>query len=116
MTGIQELKSVGVELSRDAARLPINGHKNRNRNVLPYDHSRIKLMSSDADDGRDYINGSWMPVRHSGVEGHIALNDMDKSLTLLNINIPRNVCTHATHNVTAHVCAACTRGYVHVSK
>ena len=73
MTGFQELKSVGVYQSTDAAFLPVNRHKCRSRNVIPYDHSRIKLMASDdAEDGRDYINGNWMPVRHSGVEGHFA--------------------------------------------
>ena len=62
--GVQELKPVGMDQSKDAAGLDVNLAKNRFTNILPYDRTRIKLMAGDdAEEGRDYINGNWMPVR-----------------------------------------------------
>ena len=66
MIDVQDLKPVGREQSKDIAELTVNLPKNRFTNILPYDRSRIKLMASDdAEEGRDYINGNWMPVRAS---------------------------------------------------
>ncbi|ESO10042.1 hypothetical protein HELRODRAFT_72730, partial [Helobdella robusta] len=47
------------------AEMPENRIKNRYSNVLPFDHSRVKLYS-DLDDGttNDYINASYVPVCH----------------------------------------------------
>lgn len=45
-----------------AADLPINRPKNRFTNILPYDHSRVKLSSTDDElDGSDYINANYVP-------------------------------------------------------
>ncbi|XP_020512116.2 receptor-type tyrosine-protein phosphatase O isoform X2 [Labrus bergylta] len=57
----EELKSVGLDLSHDAADLPINRPKNRYTNILPYDFSRVKLISMHNDEGLDYINANYIP-------------------------------------------------------
>ncbi|KAM8909546.1 receptor-type tyrosine-protein phosphatase O isoform 3-T3 [Spinachia spinachia] len=57
----EELKSVGLDLSHDAADLPVNRPKNRYTNILPYDFSRVKLMSMHNDEGSDYINANYIP-------------------------------------------------------
>lgn len=57
----EELKSVGLDLSHDAADLPINRPKNRYTNILPYDFSRVKLVSMHNDEGSDYINANYIP-------------------------------------------------------
>uniref|UniRef100_A0A1A8RMH6 Protein tyrosine phosphatase, receptor type, O n=2 Tax=Nothobranchius rachovii TaxID=451742 RepID=A0A1A8RMH6_9TELE len=62
----EELKSVGLDLSHDAADLPINRPKNRYTNILPYDFSRVKLVSMHNDEGADYINANYIPgYKHS---------------------------------------------------
>ncbi|XP_035257894.1 receptor-type tyrosine-protein phosphatase O isoform X3 [Anguilla anguilla] len=57
----EELKSVGLDLSHEAADLPINRAKNRYTNILPYDFSRVKLISMHNDEGSDYINANYIP-------------------------------------------------------
>ncbi|XP_059181925.1 receptor-type tyrosine-protein phosphatase O isoform X2 [Centropristis striata] len=62
----EELKSVGLDLSHDAADLPVNRPKNRYTNILPYDFSRVKLISMHNDEGSDYINANYIPgYKHS---------------------------------------------------
>ncbi|KAM4614618.1 receptor-type tyrosine-protein phosphatase O [Polymixia lowei] len=57
----EELKTVGLDLSHDAADLPVNRPKNRYTNILPYDFSRVKLISMHNDEGSDYINANYIP-------------------------------------------------------
>lgn len=57
----EELKSVGLDLTHDAADLPVNRPKNRYTNILPYDFSRVKLISLHNDEGSDYINANYIP-------------------------------------------------------
>ncbi|XP_057710545.1 receptor-type tyrosine-protein phosphatase O isoform X2 [Corythoichthys intestinalis] len=57
----EELKSVGTDLSHDAADLPVNRPKNRYTNILPYDFSRVRLISLHDDEGADYINANYIP-------------------------------------------------------
>lgn len=45
-----------------AADLTVNRAKNRFTNILPYDHSRVKLMPADDEEGSDYLNASYIPV------------------------------------------------------
>ena len=74
----QDLKEVGKEQAWDAAMLPVNRPKNRFTNILPYDHSRVKLLPSEDEEGSDYINANWMPVsqrdRHQLSSGCAALS------------------------------------------
>ncbi|PAV63662.1 hypothetical protein WR25_07782 [Diploscapter pachys] len=55
------LKNVGCGQSNSAAEAPVNRAKNRFTNILPYDHSRVKLVEVDEEDGSDYINANFMP-------------------------------------------------------
>ncbi|XP_076577842.1 receptor-type tyrosine-protein phosphatase O isoform X3 [Chaetodon auriga] len=64
----EELKSVGLDLSHDAADLPVNRPKNRYTNILPYDFSRVKLISMHNDEGSDYINANYIPGYKHGKE------------------------------------------------
>ncbi|XP_028809596.1 receptor-type tyrosine-protein phosphatase O isoform X2 [Denticeps clupeoides] len=61
----EELKSVGLDLSHDAADMPVNRPKNRYTNILPYDFSRVKLVSMHNDEGADYINANYIPGYNS---------------------------------------------------
>ncbi|XP_073694111.1 receptor-type tyrosine-protein phosphatase O isoform X1 [Garra rufa] len=61
----EELKSVGLDLSHEAADLPVNRPKNRYTNILPYDFSRVKLISLHNDEGSDYINANYIPGYNS---------------------------------------------------
>ncbi|XP_013876185.1 receptor-type tyrosine-protein phosphatase O [Austrofundulus limnaeus] len=62
----EELKTMGLDLSHDAADLPVNRPKNRYTNILPYDFSRVKLLSMHNDEGADYINANYIPgYKHS---------------------------------------------------
>ncbi|XP_075045707.1 receptor-type tyrosine-protein phosphatase H [Mixophyes fleayi] len=64
----QELSSVGTTQSKRAAEMSDNRAKNRFTNVLPYDHSRVKLSTVDAISSTDYINANYMPGYNSTKE------------------------------------------------
>lgn len=55
------LKHVGRDRPFNAADLPVNRTKNRFTNILPYDHSRVKLLPTDDEEGSDYINANYIP-------------------------------------------------------
>ncbi|XP_055337539.1 tyrosine-protein phosphatase 10D-like isoform X2 [Paramacrobiotus metropolitanus] len=61
----EDLKHVGRDQSCAAADLPVNRAKNRFTNILPYDHSRVKLLETDDEEGTDYINANYMPGYNS---------------------------------------------------
>uniref|UniRef100_A0A8C8YWY1 Receptor-type tyrosine-protein phosphatase H n=1 Tax=Prolemur simus TaxID=1328070 RepID=A0A8C8YWY1_PROSS len=54
--------------SQMVASAPENHAKNRYRNVLPYDWSRVSLKPLRGEPGSDYINASFMPGLHSPLE------------------------------------------------
>ena len=58
----EDLKEVGRDQPCLAAEFPPNRPKNRFTNILPYDHSRVKLLPTDDEEGSDYINANYMPV------------------------------------------------------
>ncbi|XP_055887682.1 tyrosine-protein phosphatase 10D-like isoform X3 [Biomphalaria glabrata] len=57
----EDLKDVGRDQPCTAAEFPPNRPKNRFTNILPYDHSRVKLLPTDDEEGSDYINANYMP-------------------------------------------------------
>ena len=61
----EELKHVGRDQHCTAADLPVNRPKNRFTNILPYDHSRVKLQPTDDEEGSDYINANFVPGYNS---------------------------------------------------
>ena len=48
---------------RECCQLPHNIEKNRYDNILPYDHTRVKLPNIRWQEGSDYINASYLDVR-----------------------------------------------------
>ena len=61
----EELKHVGREKPCTAADMPVNRPKNRFTNILPYDHSRVKLQPTDDEEGSDFINANFVPGHNS---------------------------------------------------
>jgi len=57
----EEFKHVGRDQACTAADLPVNRPKNRFTNILPYDHSRVKLQPTDDEEGSDFINANFVP-------------------------------------------------------
>ncbi|XP_037089578.1 tyrosine-protein phosphatase 10D-like [Pollicipes pollicipes] len=57
----EDLKQVGRDQACTFADLPCNRPKNRFTNILPYDHSRVKLQPTDDEEGSDYINANYVP-------------------------------------------------------
>ncbi|XP_033628819.1 tyrosine-protein phosphatase 10D-like [Asterias rubens] len=60
-----ELRPIGRDQSTEAALLDVNRSKNRFVNILPYDHSRVKLSQVDDEEGSDYINANFIPGYNS---------------------------------------------------
>ncbi|XP_006901943.1 PREDICTED: receptor-type tyrosine-protein phosphatase H [Elephantulus edwardii] len=57
----QQLTLEGHNQPQTVASAPENNAKNRYRNVLPYDWSRVPLKSLQGEPGSDYINASFIP-------------------------------------------------------
>lgn len=60
-----QLKYIGTDKTVKAADLPVNRPKNRFTNIVPYDHSRVKLSPTDDEEGSDYINANYIPGHNS---------------------------------------------------
>lgn len=52
--------SVDLQMPTNAACLQANRKKNRYTDILPYDFSRVKLLTIDNDPNSDYINASFI--------------------------------------------------------
>ncbi|XP_048587479.1 hemicentin-2 isoform X1 [Nematostella vectensis] len=67
-TGQTEMDAEFQRLSRNkappskfqSANLPVNKHKNRYANVLPYDDTRVRLTMQAVTEGSDYINANYI--------------------------------------------------------
>lgn len=61
---LEEFGSIEMspQFSTDAASLPHNQPKNRYNNILPYDHSRVKLSHIRGQQGSEYINANYLSV------------------------------------------------------
>nr|XP_020849997.1 receptor-type tyrosine-protein phosphatase O isoform X4 [Phascolarctos cinereus] len=64
----EELKLIGLDIPHFAADLPLNRCKNRYTNILPYDFSRVRLVSMNEEEGADYINANYIPGYNSPQE------------------------------------------------
>uniref|UniRef100_A0A4W2DWF6 Receptor-type tyrosine-protein phosphatase O n=1 Tax=Bos indicus x Bos taurus TaxID=30522 RepID=A0A4W2DWF6_BOBOX len=64
----EELKLIGLDIPHFAADLPLNRCKNRYTNILPYDFSRVRLISMNEEEGADYINANYIPGYNSPQE------------------------------------------------
>ncbi|XP_041651491.1 receptor-type tyrosine-protein phosphatase beta isoform X4 [Cheilinus undulatus] len=64
----EDLKTVGTGQTKTNALAPENKSKNRYNNVLPYDHSRVKLSIIHGSPHDDYINANYMPGYNSRKE------------------------------------------------
>ncbi|XP_069618839.1 receptor-type tyrosine-protein phosphatase O isoform X3 [Ranitomeya imitator] len=64
----EELKMIGLDVPHSAADLPVNRCKNRYTNILPYDFSRVKLITTEEEDSADYINANFIPGYNSSQE------------------------------------------------
>nr|XP_060632628.1 receptor-type tyrosine-protein phosphatase O isoform X3 [Anolis sagrei ordinatus] len=64
----EELKLIGLDIPHFAADLPMNRTKNRYTNILPYDFSRVRLVTMNEEEGSDYINANYIPGYNSPQE------------------------------------------------
>ncbi|KAL8599953.1 hypothetical protein ACOMHN_050255 [Nucella lapillus] len=62
---LKEIRDITPRRSKAAANLEENKMKNRYTNILPYDHSRVKLVQLNDDVTTDYINANYIPGYHS---------------------------------------------------
>ncbi|XP_065886416.1 uncharacterized protein [Dysidea avara] len=51
---------VDASFTQHAANIPVNVDKNKYKNILPYDHSRVVLSQESQVAGEDYINASFI--------------------------------------------------------
>lgn len=56
---------IGLDIPHCAADLPTNRCKNRYTNILPYDFSRVQLVTTEEEDDADYINANYIPGYNS---------------------------------------------------
>ncbi|XP_070188527.1 receptor-type tyrosine-protein phosphatase H-like [Littorina saxatilis] len=59
------IKDISRVFPATAADLQVNRPKNRYKNILPYDWSRVELQPTDDEEGSDYINASYLPGENS---------------------------------------------------
>ena len=65
--------------------MPVNRPKNRFTNILPYDHSRVKLQPADDEEGSDYINANFVPGFNSPREFIVTQVNIKYSICIISI-------------------------------
>jgi protein tyrosine phosphatase len=53
--------------ARDSGAHPLNKKKNRYKDILPYDHSRVELPPLEGLEGSDYINANYLKGASGGI-------------------------------------------------
>ncbi|VDI37498.1 receptor-type tyrosine-protein phosphatase beta [Mytilus galloprovincialis] len=64
----QEFKELGIlspKHSTEVSQIQENRPKNRYTNILPFDHSRVKLIGIEDETGSDFINANYIPGKKS---------------------------------------------------
>ncbi|XP_063404716.1 receptor-type tyrosine-protein phosphatase eta-like [Mytilus trossulus] len=64
----QEFKELGIlspKHSTEVSQIQENRPKNRYTNILPFDHSRVKLIGIEDETGSDFINANYIPGKRS---------------------------------------------------
>ncbi|KAK3098767.1 hypothetical protein FSP39_022940, partial [Pinctada imbricata] len=56
-----ELKNISPKHPTESSELDANKLKNRYVNILPFDHSRVKLLPTDDEPDSDFINANYLP-------------------------------------------------------
>ncbi|XP_012941523.1 tyrosine-protein phosphatase non-receptor type 11 [Aplysia californica] len=57
---LQQCEFIGMKYSREKGSKPENKAKNRYKNILPYDYTRVVLSDGNEDLGTDYINANYI--------------------------------------------------------
>ncbi|BFZ23975.1 hypothetical protein BsWGS_27013 [Bradybaena similaris] len=57
---LQQAEFVGMRYSREKGSRPENKAKNRYKNILPYDYTRVLLTDGNEDLGTEYINANYI--------------------------------------------------------
>eukprot|EP00049_Salpingoeca_infusionum_P022244 m.5714 g.5714 ORF g.5714 m.5714 type:complete len:530 (-) comp5081_c0_seq1:154-1743(-) len=57
---LQQMESKHLKLPRIEGSKPENKSKNRYKNILPYDYTRVKLVDVGPEPGADYINANYI--------------------------------------------------------
>ncbi|KAL7670027.1 hypothetical protein ACOME3_004969 [Neoechinorhynchus agilis] len=78
MTSRHRVQSQSVPLPHSYGLLPMNYHKNRYRDIIPYEDNRVRLLPITAGDGNDYINASHINDKLMG-EKYIAAQGPTRS-------------------------------------
>ncbi|KAJ8315177.1 hypothetical protein KUTeg_007327 [Tegillarca granosa] len=61
----RDIKTLSPKHPTEAAEMDQNRLKNRYVNILPFDHSRVKLLPIDDDESTDFINANYLPGYNS---------------------------------------------------
>ncbi|XP_053397498.1 receptor-type tyrosine-protein phosphatase O-like isoform X2 [Mercenaria mercenaria] len=57
----EDLKTLSPKHACEAADREENRMRNRYTNIIPFDHTRVKLSTNGEDDSSDYINANYLP-------------------------------------------------------
>ena len=94
--------------SRKEGQRPENKNKNRYKNILPFDHTRVILLTTDKTPGADYINANRIlpedDVPNPKIPGKSATNSGNKILSIMD-----NLTCHKKQYIATQGCLTATR-------